>query len=166
MTWLKRFMRHVWMSPLIARRAFTDETLRAIEVAVATCEQTHRGQVRFVVEAELTTQQLWSGLTSRARAVEVFSGLRVWDTEENNGVLIYVLLADRKVEIIADRGIHAKVGTERWRAICKEMELHFRKRDFREGSVNAIHKVGVELAFYFPSHGHRTNEQSDKPVML
>lgn len=166
MTWLKRFMRHVWMSPLIARRAFTDETLRAIEVAVAICEQTHRGQVRFVVEAELTTQQLWSGLTSRARAVEVFSGLRVWDTEENNGVLIYVLLADRKVEIIADRGIHAKVGTERWRAICKEMELHFRKRDFREGSVNAIHKVGVELAFYFPSHGHRTNEQSDKPVML
>ncbi|MFN5029035.1 MAG: hypothetical protein ACK5D9_07845, partial [Burkholderiales bacterium] len=80
MTWLKRFMRHVWMSPLIARRAFTDETLRAIEVAVAICEQTHRGQVRFVVEAELTTQQLWSGLTSRARAVEVFSGLRVWDT--------------------------------------------------------------------------------------
>jgi uncharacterized membrane protein len=166
MTWLKRFMRHVWMSPLIARRAFTDETLRAIEAAVATCEQTHRGQVRFVVEAELHTHQLWAGLTSRARALEVFSGLRIWDTEENNGVLIYVLLADRKVEIIADRGIHAKVGTERWRAICKEMELHFRKGDFREGSVNAIHKVGVELAFYFPSHGQRTNEQSDKPVML
>ncbi|MCA2997771.1 MAG: TPM domain-containing protein [Rhodocyclaceae bacterium] len=166
MTWLKRFMRHVWMSPLIARRAFTEETLRAIEAAVATCEQTHRGQVRFVVEAELHTHQLWAGLTSRARALEVFSGLRVWDTEENNGVLIYVLLADRKVEIIADRGIHAKVGTERWRAICKEMELNFRKGDFREGSVNAIHKVGVELAFYFPPHGQLTNEQSDKPVML
>jgi uncharacterized membrane protein len=166
MDWLKRFMRHVWMSPLIARRAFNPDTLAAIETAVAACERTHRGQVRFVVEAELHTQQLWAGLSSRARALEVFSGLRVWDTEENNGVLIYVLLADRKVEIVADRGIHTKVGDDRWRAICKEMELHFRKGEFREGSVNAIHKVGVELAFYFPSHGEHSNEQSDKPVML
>ena len=166
MHWLRRFMRHVLMSPLIARRAFNHETLAAVESAVAASECTHRGQVRFVVEAELHTQQLWAGLTSRARALEVFSGLRVWDTDENNGVLIYVLLADRKVEIIADRGIHTKVGEERWRAICKELELHFRKGDFRAGSVTAIHKVGVELAFYFPSHGERANEQADKPVML
>ncbi len=166
MDWLKRFFRHVWMSPQKASRAFSAETLTAIEAAVGNCEKTHRGQVRFVVEAELTTSQLWHGLTSRARALEVFSGLRVWDTEENNGVLIYVLLADRKVEIVADRGIHSKVGEERWRAICKEMELHFRKGAFRDGSVDAIHKVGVELAFYFPAHGAHQNEQSDTPVML
>jgi uncharacterized membrane protein len=166
MDWLKRFMRHVLMSPLIARRAFDHATLVAIESAVAASEQTHRGQVRFVVEAELHIHQLWMGLSSRARALEVFSGLRVWDTEENNGVLIYVLLADRKVEIIADRGIHTNVGEERWRAICKEMELHFRKGDFRNGSVNAIHKVGVELAFYFPANGEHANEQPDKPVMM
>jgi uncharacterized membrane protein len=166
MVWLKRFFRHIWMSPITARRAFNAETLAAIERAVVACEKTHRGQVRFVVEAELTTAQLWAGLSSRARALDVFSGLRIWDTEENNGVLIYVLLADRNVEIIADRNIHTKVGDERWRAICKEMELHFRKGAFRDGSLDAIHKVSVELAFYFPARGEQINEQSDKPIML
>jgi len=166
MAQFKRFMRHLLMSHMQARRDFPTETLKAIEDATRACELTHRGQVRFVVEAELTTQQLWQGLSSRARALEVFSGLRVWDTEENNGVLIYVLLADRKVEIVADRGLHAKVGSARWQAICKEMELHFRKGDFREGSTTAIHKVGVELAFYFPANGAHSNEQSDAPVMM
>jgi uncharacterized membrane protein len=166
MHFLKRFFRHVWMSPLIARRSFSRPTFTAIEEAVTACEKTHRGQIRFVVEPELTTHQLWMRLSSRARAVEVFSGLRVWDTEENNGVLVYVLLADRKVEIIADRGIHKHVGDARWQAICKEMEHHFRRGEFRDGSVNAINKIGVELAHYFPAQGTQTNEQSDAPVML
>lgn len=166
MTFIKRFFRHVWMSPLIARRSFSPATLGAIERAVAACEKTHRGEVRFVVEAELTTGQLWAGLSSRARAVEVFSGLRVWDTEENNGVLVYVLLADHKVEIVADRGIHKHVGVARWQAICKEMEHHFKRSEFSEGSLIAINKIGVELAHYFPANGANDNEQSDKPVML
>ncbi len=166
MAFLKRFFRHVWMSPLIARRSFSSATLGAIEQAVAACEKTHRGEVRFVVEAELTTGQLWAGQSSRARAVEVFSGLRVWDTEENNGVLVYVLLADHKVEIVADRGIHKHVGVARWQAICKEMEHHFKRGEFSEGSLMAINKIGVELAHYFPANGTNDNEQSDKPVML
>ncbi len=166
MKWLKRFFRHVWMSPIIARRAFSRTTFDAIERAIAECEKTHRGQVRFVVEAELSTAQLWAGLTSRARAIDVFSGRRIWDTEENNGVLAYVLLADRKVEIVADRSIQKLVGDERWRAICKEMELSFRKKEFLDGSVNAIRKIGIELAFHFPRQGGAVNEQSDRPVML
>lgn len=168
MDWLKRFFRHVWMSPWIAARAFPRRVFDAIEVAVAAGEKTHRGQVRFVVEPELTTAQLWAGMTPRARALEVFAGLGVWDTEENNGVLIYVLLADRKVEIVADRGIHRHVGEERWRAICKELELHYRKGDFATGSVTAVDKISAELRHYFPARDHDPgkNEQSDRPVML
>jgi len=105
-------------------------------------------------------------LSSRQRALEVFSGMRVWDTDENNGVLVYVLLADHKVEIVADRGIQRHVGDERWRAICKEMEHHFKRDDFRQGSVMAVEKISAELAFYFPAGGVRPNEQPDKPVMM
>ena len=166
MEFLKRFFRHLWMSPIQVRRSFSQVTLDAIEHAVAGSETGHRGQVRFVVGAELTCGQLWADVTSRKRAIDVFSLLRVWDTEENNGVLIYVLLADRKVEIVADRGIHRHVGDERWRAICKEIELRYRKDEFLNGSVIGIEKISAELAFYFPAHGEHANEQSDKPIVM
>ena len=166
MSWLKRFMRHVWMSPLQVKRSFSTAVLDDIERAVAAGEKTHRGQVRFVVEAELSTGQLWAGVSSRHRAVDVFSLLRVWDTAENNGVLVYVLLADRKVEIVADRGIHHHVGEERWNAICRELELHYRKRDFTSGSAAAVQKISAELAFYFPARGEHANEQPDRPVLM
>ena len=166
MDWLKRFFRHVWMSPLLVRRQFPAATLDAIGQAVTDAEKTHRGQVRFVVEAELTTGQLWAGVSARQRAIDVFSALRVWDTEENNGVLVYLLLADRKVEIVADRGIHRHAGDERWRAICREIEHHFRKGDFLGGSLSGIHKISAELAFYFPATGTQKNEQPDAPVVM
>ena len=154
------------MSPIIVGRRFTAATLDAIERAVAEGEKSHRGQVRFVIEAELTTGQLWAGVTSRQRAIDVFSLLRVWDTEENNGVLVYILLADHKVEIVSDRGIHREVGDERWRAICKEIEAHYRRSDFLSGSVIGIEKVSAELAHYFPARGDERNEQPDKPVLM
>ena len=166
MPFIKRFFRHIWMSPIIRDRLFPPQTLAGIEAAVTEGEKKHRGQVRFVVEAELTTAQLWHGLSARQRAIDVFSQLRVWDTEENSGILIYVLLADRKVEIVADRGIHRHAGDERWHAICREIEHHYRKADFLTGSVRGIEKVSAELAHYFPEHGAHKNEQSDKPVMM
>lgn len=166
MNWLSRFLRHVWMSPITLKRQFPVATLEAIGGAIAEGEKLHRGQVRFVIEAELTTGQLWEGLPARQRAIDVFSTLRVWDTEENNGVLIYLLLADRKVEIVADRGIHRRAGDERWRAICREIEHHFRKGDFLGGSVSGIQKISAELAFYFPAGGGLKNEQPDAPVVL
>lgn len=166
MHFLKRFFRHVWMSPLLVRARFPQATLDAIAVAVAVGEKQHRGQVRFVVEAELTSGQLWAGTTSRQRAIDVFSMLRVWDTEENNGVLLYVLLADRKVEIVADRGIHRQVGDERWRAICREIELRYRRGDFLEGSLTGVEKISAELAHYFPPNGNARNEQPDAPVVM
>lgn len=166
MDWLKRFFRHVWMSPIILKRQFPAATLLAIGSAVAEGEKSHRGQVRFVIEAELTTGQLWEGISARQRAIDVFSLLRIWDTEENNGVLVYLLLADRKVEIVADRGIHRRAGDERWRAICREIEHHFRKGDFLGGSVTGIQKISAELAFYFPATGEQQNEQADTPVVM
>ena len=166
MSFLKRFFRHIWMSPIIRNRQFSSKTLGAIEAAVAKGEKRHRGQVRLVVEAELTIPQLWHGLSARQRAIDVYSLLRVWDTEENNGVLIYVLLADRKVEIVADRGIHQHAGDQRWQAICREIEHHYRKADFLAGSIGGIEKISAELAHYFPANGAHKNEQSDTPVVL
>jgi uncharacterized membrane protein len=166
MAWLKRFFRHVWMSPFILRARFPQATLDAISQAVTASEKSHRGQLRFVVEAELSSGQLWDGLTARERALEVFSLMGVWDTEENNGVLIYVMLADRKVEIVADRGIHRHVGNERWSAICREIELHYRKSDFTGGTLAGLDKISAELAHYFPANGAQNNEQADHPVVL
>ena len=166
MAWLARFFRHVWMSPFILRARFPQTTLDAISQAVTDSEKRHRGQLRFVVEAELTSGQLWAGLSARERALEVFSLMGVWDTEENNGVLIYVMLADRKVEIVADRGIHRHVGNQRWSAICREIELHYRKSDFAAGTLAGIEKISAEVAHYFPANGVQKNEQSDRPVVL
>jgi uncharacterized membrane protein len=166
MEFVKRFMRHVWMTPVQRNRMFPSTTLAAIEQKIVTTEAMHRGQVRFVVEAELTTPQLWAGVSSRQRAIEVFSQLRVWDTEKNNGVLLYVLLADHRVEIVADRGIDRHVGPERWRAICKEIELRFRRGNFLEGSLVGVEKIAAELAHAYPARGEQRNEQPDAPVVM
>ena len=116
---LARFIRHALMSPLVARRSFPPAVLDAIEREVAAQEKRHRGEIRLIVEAELTTGQLWRDLGSRHRARELFAQHGVWNTEENTGVLIYLLLADRRVEIVADRGITALVPETDWQAICR-----------------------------------------------
>ena len=163
---LARFWRHVAMSPLQARRAFPPQTLDAIEREVRGCEKLHRGEVCFVVEAELTTGQLWRDLNSRDRAREVFASQGVWNTDENNGVLIYVLLADRKVEVVADRGIDARVTRAEWDAICHAMEEHFRARRFEEGAIAGVRAVANLLAREFPPREGDRNELGDRPVLL
>ena len=100
------------------------------------------------------------------RAIEVFSQLRVWDTEHNNGVLIYLLLADRSVEIVADRGIHAKVDSDEWEKICGAMEADFKQENFKDGVVKGIQAIAKQLAEHFPTHSKGPNELPDKPVLL
>ena len=163
---LARFWRHVWMSPLAARRAFPDATLDAVQREIAALERTHRGEVCFVVEAELETSQLWRDLSSRDRAREVFAQQGVWNTQENNGVLIYVLLADRKVEIVADRGVDAKVDPGEWRAICDAMDLQFHAGRFEPGALEGVRGVSALLARHFPSSGEERNELGDRPVLM
>jgi uncharacterized membrane protein len=163
---LRRFWRHVAMTPWSSRRCFPDASLEAIQREVGEHERRHRGEVRFVVEAELTTAQLWANLSARARAIEVFSMLQVWNTEDNTGILIYVLLADHKVEIVADRGIQKKVGESDWAAICHAMEARFRAGRFQEGALAGVRAASELLEKHFPASADNRNELPDAPVRM
>jgi len=140
--------------------------MRAIEAAIKESETTHFGEIRFAVEAALDPLALLQGRSARDRALEVFSQLRVWDTERNNGVLIYLLLADRRVEIVADRGINRDVGQSGWDKICREMEHAFKQEDFELGVVSGIHAIAAHLARFYPASGVNENELPDQAVML
>src|SRR6266567_3010782 len=157
-----RFGRHLITDHWSARRAFPPTALQRIEAAVTAGEARHTGQVRFVVEAALPLSQILRGQTPRERALEVFGRLRIWDTEENCGVLVYLLLADRAVEIVADRGIHRRVGDASWQAICRRMEHAYRERKFEQGAVAGIEAISALLAQHFPRTAPGENELSDQ----
>lgn len=163
---LKRCFRHLFMTHWQVNKAFSRRTLIAIEEAVRASHRAHAGQVRFAVEGALHIGALLKGASARGRAIEVFSDLRAWDTEHNNGILIYLLLADRDVEIVVDRGIHAKVDGREWEAICQAMEAHFRQGDYRSGVLRGIEQVTELLQKHFPLHGPRLDDLSSTPVVM
>jgi uncharacterized membrane protein YgcG len=163
---IKRIGKHLLEHHWRARRVFPPQVLALIEQTIRAGETTHSGQVRFVVEGALDGRPLFSGQSARDRALDIFSGLRIWDTAHNNGVLIYLLLADRDVEIIADRGIDAKVGSAGWQNICAAMEADFRSGNFSGGVIKGIQSVSRELARYFPRQGAGPNELPDAPVVI
>jgi uncharacterized membrane protein len=163
---IKRIGRHLLHHPWQLKRIFTPAVLARIEQAIKDGERTHGGQLRFVVEGALDGRPLWRNQPPRERALDLFSHLRIWDTAHNNGVLIYLLLADRDVEIIADRGIHAKVGAARWEAICQAMEAEFRQGHFEQGVMRGIAAVSGELAKHYPPRSGDLNELPDVPVVL
>ena len=163
---ITRILKHTLVPHWIIRRAFPRRTLDAIEAAIGASETTHDGELRFAVEAGLHPLPLVRGQTARARAFEVFANLHVWDTEHNSGVLIYVQLLDRSIEIVADRGIAAKVPQQEWDAICRRMEDAYRKREFEAGTLTGIAEITRLLAAHFPPHADNPNELSDKPVVL
>jgi uncharacterized membrane protein len=161
-----RVLRHAVLDHLAVARTFPPQALSRIEQAIAAGERTHRGQVCFAVEAALPPLRVLRDLAPRERALEVFGLLRVWDTEENTGVLIYLLLADRDVEIVADRGIDRRVDPAAWRDICARMESAFAERRFEAGVVEGIDEVSALLATHYPSISGVRNELPDKPVVL
>jgi len=163
---IKRIGKHLLEHRWRVRRIFPPEALAVIERAIEAGEATHSGQVRFAVEGALDGKPLFKNQSARERALDVFSQLRIWDTAHNNGVLIYLLLADRQVEIVADRGIDAKVGAAGWERICKAMETDFKAGNFAGGVVKGIQAVSQQLAAHFPKHGTGPNELSDKPVVI
>jgi uncharacterized membrane protein len=158
----KHLLEHRWR----VRRIFPAKVLAAIKQAIRAGEATHSGQVRFVVEGALDGATLFKGHSARERALDIFSQLRIWDTAHNNGVLIYLLLADRKVEIVADRGIDARVGAAGWEKICAEMERDFKAGNFEAGVIRGIEAVSQELAVHFPPHRGDKNELPDAPVVM
>jgi uncharacterized membrane protein len=161
-----RIARHLLEHHWWARRLFTPKVLASIEQATKASETTHSGQVRFVVEGALDGAPLFRNQPARERAIDIFSHLRIWDTEHNDGVLIYLLLADRVVEIIADRGIDAKVGREGWTRICRDMEADFADGRFEAGAIKGIEAVSRELEKYFPPAGPHPNELPDSPLVM
>jgi uncharacterized membrane protein len=163
---IRRIGRHLLEHRWRVRRIFSPQVLARIEQAIAAGETTHSGQLRFVVEGALDGKPLFRDQPARERALDIFSHLRVWDTAHNNGVLIYVLLADRQVEIVADRGIDALVGAAGWEKICAGMESDFAAGNFQRGVIKGIEAVSRQLAAHFPRHGAGPNELPDAPVVL
>lgn len=162
-----RWIRHLLLDHLALMRAFPLPTLATIERAVAEQEKRHRGELRVVIEGGLPLQALAAGRAARERALEHFARLRVWDTEDNAGVLIYLLLADRRVEIIADRGIHARVGTTAWETICGAMQQEFAAGRFEEGVLSGLAAVSDLLAQHFPAKpGDNPDELPNAPVVV
>jgi uncharacterized membrane protein YgcG len=163
---IKRIGKHLLANRSRVRRAFPTKALANIEQAIKAGEATHAGQIRFAVEGALDGAPLLRNQSARARALDVFSHLRIWDTAHNNGVLIYLLLADHDVEIVADRGIDAKVGAAGWEKICADMETEFKAGNFERGVISGIEAVSRQLATYFPKHGRGPNELPDAPVVI
>ena len=163
---LKRTAKHLVTPAWVVRRAFPGAALERIGQAIRASERTHTGELRFAIEASLHPGALLRGQSPRARAEEVFAQLRVWDTGANSGVLIYVQLVDRRIEIVADRGISEKVQQSEWNAICRGMETAFRERRFEQGALKAVARVTRLLEQHFPARGENPDELPDKPVVL
>jgi uncharacterized membrane protein len=163
---LLRLLRHVFTTRFSTRRHFSLRVRDAVEQAIGECEAHHGGEIRFVVETAFDLPELWRNLPPRQRALQLFGQFGVWDTAHNNGVLIYVLMADHVVEIIADRGIAARVAPSEWEAVCRQMEQHYRAGRFGEGSVAGIRGVGALLGRHFPGKKHSDNELPNQPVLL
>ena len=159
-----RLVKHLFLPHWMARGAFPAASLAKIQAAIHASEQRHRGELRFAVEGPQPVLHLKD--SPRQRAQQVFAQLGVWDTEENTGVLVYVQLVDRAIEIVADRGIAARVAQSEWAAVCRAMEDRFRRREYLEGSLEAIEAVTRILERHFPARGTNPNELPDKPVIL
>jgi uncharacterized membrane protein len=161
-----RHLRHLIALPGAVARAFPGSSLKEIEQAIRESEKRHGGQIRFAVEAALHPLHLWRGTSARHRAIEVFSELGVWDTEHNNGVLVYLLLADRDVEIVADRGFNTKIAREDWERVCRNMEKALAAGRHADAVVAGIEAVAELVARHYPPRAGGRNELADKPAVL
>jgi len=163
---LRRALRHLLSTRTEAARIFPPDTLAAIAEAITAGERTHRGEVRLIVEKSLPLAAVWADVTNRQRALALFADYGIWDTEENCGVLIYVNLADHKVDIVADRGIDRRIEAATWQAVCRTMTAGFAQGRFHEATLDAVGQVNALLRQHFPANGARPNELPDKPLML
>ena len=161
---MTRLLKHLFIPDWIARRPFPPAVLRRIGEAIRASESKHRGELRFAIEAGLHLGHL--RMSPRQRARQVFAELGVWDTEENSGVLVYVQLVDRKIEIVTDRGIAKRVEQSEWEKVCRTMERSFKEGRFEAGAIEAIESVTEILTRHFPARGANPNELPDKPVVL
>jgi uncharacterized membrane protein len=163
---LKRVLRHLSTTAAAGRAAFPTPTLRAIEAAITEGERRHRGEVRLIIEAALDTDDAWRGITNRQRALALFAEHGIWDTEENCGVLVYVNLAERQVDIVADRNIDRRVDAAQWQAICGIMTTGFAAGNFHDSTLTAISALNALLQLHFPANGDRPNQLPNDAILL
>lgn len=163
---IQRLLTHLLFPDWKSTSYFPTASRRQIEEAITKSEQLHSGELRFVVETSLDIKSLLQNKMAKARALEVFSEMGIWDTENNNGILIYLLLAERSVEIIVDRGIAKKVDSSEWETICHNMELSFAKQEYLSGTLSAIESIGQLLHQYFPKNFQSQNELPDHLTFL
>lgn len=163
---MKRWLKHLASTRRGLRRHFTPAVLDAIEAAIHASEARHGGEIRFVVETALDVGLLGGGSTARARAIELFAELGVWDTERNNGVLIYVLFAEHAIEIVADRGFTGRVTAADWQAVCRAGEREFGAGRYGPGAVAMIEAVDALIVPDFPRTATDRDELSNRPTLL
>lgn len=165
---LRRLWRHRWIDGADVRRVLPPEVLERLKARVAASERRHRGEVRICIEAGLPWSYVRRGAPARERAITLFGKLRVWDTADNNGVLIYLLLAEHAIEIVADRGIDAHVSADEWAAMARRMASAFREGRFEDGLTQALEEVSALLVAHFPlGEGEPDrNELPDEPVVV
>jgi uncharacterized membrane protein len=161
-----RAWRHWRSTRAQAERAFPAATLSAIAAAIGAGERTHRGEVRLIIEKALPVSAAWSGVSNRQRAIALFADYGIWDTDDRCGVLIYLNLAERKVDIVADRGIDRKIDAATWQAVCNTMTAGFGQGDYHGATLAAVAQVNELLRIHFPANGARPNELPDQPLML
>ncbi len=168
MSMFKRTIRHLSAGRAAARRAFPAQTLKALQDAIGAGEATHRAQLRLIIESALDLSALREGVSARARAHALFSQYRIWDTEENVGVLVYINLADRAVEIVTDRAVGGAIGRSHWQAVCAAMTAGFARGQFHDSALAGVTEINRLLQLHFPDTGGtaRGNELSDRPVIL
>lgn len=162
----RRALRHFTSTSASGRQAFPDASLKAIEAAIGNGERLHRAEVRLIIEAALQVGSVLSGVNNRQRALALFAQYGIWDTEDNCGVLIYVNLADRQVEIVADRNVTRSVTAQQWQAICQSMAASFATGAYGDGALAAIDTLNQLLHQHFPAQGTHANQLPDRPVIL
>lgn len=162
----QKLWRHLTMTSLEAQRAFPPETLTEVETIITDGEERHRAEIRVIIEKAFSFFAILKGETSRTRALELFEHYKIHHTEDNTGILVYINMADRKIEILTDTGIDKQINAEAWQTICNEMANQFRKKHFHNGICHALDEMNRLLVMHFPRHGPRENALPDMPVIL
>lgn len=163
---LKRAWRHWRTTAAVGRRAFPSAALEKIGAAITAGEQRHRGELRLIVENAMPSDAIWSDMSNRQRAIALFAEYGVWDTEDNCGVLVYVNLAEHKVDIVVDRGIGRKIDAATWQDVCRAMTQGFARGEFERSTLAAVEHINTLLISQFPATGARANELPDHPIVL
>ncbi len=161
-----RALRHLTSTRFSGRKAFPCEALRAIQQTIEAGEAVHRAEIRLIVEAALSFSDIVAGISARNRAHELFSQYRIWDTEENCGILIYIDLADHQVEIVADRGIARLISEQQWQSVCRTMTEGFARSDYRDGVIAGLHHLNDLLQACLPEGESQPDQLSNRPILL